>query len=150
MQSNIHGLISISLFFMAVSVAMGAVIPKSIILSLIYLLIVILCFVNIVISYCSKCTCKEKECSHLFPGLLAKYFPNKKINKYSYLDIFVTLISLSAILIIPHFWLIYNIPSLILFWIFIVTSFLEKILFVCHECSNVNCILAKRKVKIKK
>jgi hypothetical protein len=150
MQTNTHGLISLFLIFMAIAVALGAVFPKSLALGALYLVIVAVCFANILISYCAKCPCRDKDCSHVIPGKLTKYLPKRKEGPYSFADILSTLLSIGAILVIPHLWLVYNIFSLVLFWVLIVVAALEIIFLVCPDCSNAYCFLCTRKNKLAK
>ncbi|HUI93086.1 MAG TPA: hypothetical protein VLX68_12635 [Chitinivibrionales bacterium] len=147
MQTNTHGMISLFLIFMAIAVALGAVVLKSPLFALIYLGICAICFLNIVFSYCAKCPCREKDCSHGFLGSLTKIMPKRKEGPYTFIDILSTLISIGAILMIPHLWLVYNIPSLILFWLLIIVAALEIIFLVCPDCANKNCYLCPGKSK---
>jgi hypothetical protein len=147
MQNNTHGVISIFLIFMAIAVALGAVLPKSPGMGLMYLCVVGVCFINIVISYCAKCPCRDKDCLHVIPGKVAKILPKRKEGPYSFADILSTLISIGAILMIPHLWLVYNIPSLVLFWLLIIVAGLEIVILVCPDCSNGYCFLCPRRNK---
>ena len=147
MQTNTHGMISLCLIFAAIAVALGAVVLKSPLLALIYLVVCALCFLNIVYSYCAKCPCRGKDCSHEFLGSLTKFLPKRKEGPYSFVDILSTLISIGAILIIPHLWLVYNIPSLVLFWLLMIIAGLEIVFLVCPDCSNRFCFLCPGKIK---
>jgi hypothetical protein len=147
MQTNSHGIISLCLIFVAIAVALGAIVLKSPLLALIYLAVCAVCFLNILYSYCAKCPCRSKNCSHEILGGLTKFLPKRKEGPYSFVDILSTLISIGAILIIPHLWLVYNIPSLVLFWLLIIVAGLEIVFLVCPDCSNKYCFLCPGKNK---
>jgi len=142
-----QGVISLLLIFMAIVVALGSVLPKSPLLALIYLAVCAVCFVNIVFSYCAKCPARDKDCCHVVPGKLTKFLPKRKQGPYSFVDILSTLISIGAVLAVPHLWLVYNIPSLVLFWLLMIAAALDIIILVCPDCSNKYCFLCPGKSK---
>lgn len=147
MQSISHGLVSLFLFLMAIAIAIGAVFVKSPLFGTGYLVIVLLCFLNILASYCAKCPCRLTECSHVIPGKLAAFLPKRKEGPYSPFDIVATIISFSAIILIPQLWLFHNIPSLVLFWLFVIIGGFEAVFLTCPDCENKYCFLNASKNK---
>jgi hypothetical protein len=139
-----HGTISLFLMCMAMATALGAVFPNSIVFGLLYVLIVALCTMNVVFSYCAKCPCRRFGCGHSVFGWLAVKFTNRKDGPYTFFDIASTMISIAAILLIPQLWLIESIPALVLFWTLMVLAGLEILFLVCPDCSNRYCILNKQ------
>jgi len=147
MQSNSYGLISLFLVFMAVATALGSVLPRSPMMAGMYLIVAVLSFVLILVSYCTKCPCRNSECCFVLPGQLTRFLPKRKEGPYSFFDIFFTLIGIVAVVLMPQLWLIMNIPSLILFWLFIVVAGFMIVFLVCPDCPNKNCLLCGSRPK---
>jgi hypothetical protein len=147
MQNNSHGIISFFLILSAIATALGAVFPRSYIMALMYLGVVLLSFLLVLVSYCAKCPSRISGCAHVFPGKLTVYLTKRKEGPYSFSNILMTLLAIVAILAIPQLWLMYNIPSLVLFWVLIIIAVLEIVFLVCPDCSNRYCFLCSRKCK---
>ncbi len=150
MQNNSYGLISLFLIFMAVATALGAVLPRSPLMAGMYLLVAVLSFVLVLVSYCAKCPCRNSECCFVLPGHLTKFLPKRKEGPYSFLDILSTLIGIAAVLLMPQLWLIMNIPSLILFWLLMIVAGFMAVFLVCPDCPNKNCFLCGGRTKAAK
>jgi hypothetical protein len=143
MQTS-HGIISLFLILMAIASALGAVFPRSPVFGLLYILIVVLCTINIVYSYCAKCPCRRGGCAHGVFGWLAFRFTKRKDGPYGFFDIASTMISIAAIVLIPQLWLIDSPVSLIMFWVFFCLAGLDIVFLVCPDCANSYCMFNKK------
>lgn len=150
MEDNSYGVVSLFLVFMAIAIALGAVIPTAPLMGALYVVIVLFGFVLVLVSYCAKCPCRQGGCGHVMPGKLVKFLPKRKEGPYSLTDYVFTAIGLAAILLIPQLWLIRNIPALVLFWGCAVVAALISYFLVCPDCPNKNCYLCGNRVKTKK
>jgi hypothetical protein len=139
-----HGIISLCLILAAIATALGAVLPKSLMFGVLYILVLVLCSAAIVYSYCAKCPCRRLGCSHSVFGWLAVKFIRRKEGPYTFFDIAVTMISIAAILLIPQLWLIESLPALLLFWVLMALAGLEIVFLVCPDCSNRYCMFNRK------
>jgi hypothetical protein len=121
---------------MAVAMALVAVFSRSPMMAGMYLAVTLVSFVLILVSYCAKCPCRTSECIHAFPGKLTAFLPKKKDDPYSFFDIFSTIIGIAAIVLMPQLWLVSNIPSLILFWVFMIVAGFMIVFLVYPDCPN--------------
>ncbi|MFC1616968.1 hypothetical protein ACFL2K_01990 [Candidatus Margulisiibacteriota bacterium] len=142
-MQKLFGLLSILQIMISIIFGIIAIAINSVLLSLFYLFLTLIAIILIVYSFCTKCACKDKGCSHVFPALLAKLLPKRKIEKYTFWDYLGVAIGFLTIILFPQYWLYKNIYLMILFWILNLTAFVEIILFVCSNCSNFNCPMNK-------
>ncbi len=147
MQNISYGIVSLFLILMAVATSLGAVFPLSPVMAGMYLVVVLLGTLLILVSYCSKCPCRDSDCSHVLPGKLASLLPKRKEGPYSFADVLFTAMGIAAILLMPQLWLIHNIPSLVLFWGFIAVAVFMIVFLVCPDCSNRFCFLCGKRNK---
>ena len=136
MKNVLYSIISLFFIFMAVAMALVAVFPGSPMMAGMYLAVTLASFVLILVSYCAKCPCRNSECRHVFPGELTAFLPRKKDDPYSFFDILWTIIGIAAIVLMPQLWLVSNIPSLILFWAFMIIAGFMIVFLVYPNCPN--------------
>ncbi len=86
---NVHGVSSMLLFIASTGIADYALFIYSKLLGLIYLMIIILAFSFIALTYCTKCPIRER-CNHLIAGVVSK-LRKYNSNSYTNLDIVSTL-----------------------------------------------------------
>ena len=147
MKSKIHGIISIILFSGTFILSFISIQIYSTIIAILYLLIVLISFLIVIYSYCTKCKCHENNCAHLIIGPISKYMPKRKMDKYTLMDYIGVFMPISLIMFIPQYWLFKNKILFFIFWILSIIAFTEIICFVCKTCENVNCLLCKKSKK---
>jgi hypothetical protein len=144
-----HGLISLLLIISAVATALGAIVPKSFVMGLLYVAVIAVCGAAVVFSYCAKCPCRKAGCGHVLFGWLAMKFTKRKEGPYGFFDLTVTAVSIAAILLLPQLWLIESIPTLVLFWALMILAGLDIVFLVCPDCSNRFCAFNRERMSIR-
>ena len=143
MKTKIHGIISLILFTGTLIINFIGIQKYSTIIALSYLLIVILSFLVIIYSYCTKCKCHENNCAHLIVGPITKFLPKRQMKEYTLLDYIGVFIPISLIFFIPQYWLFRDKILFFLFWFLSIIALIEIIGFVCKTCENDNCVLCR-------
>jgi hypothetical protein len=140
-MKNFHGITSMLLFIASTEIAGYALFNYSALLGSAYILILILGFSFISLTYCIKCPIRAK-CNHIIPGLVSKL---RKYNSTDYTrrDIITTLITLLVIIGFPQYWMFKSFSLFIVFWIVISITLVEIFFFVCSKCSNKKCALCR-------
>ena len=146
-MKNLHGIVSLILFKTAVLTALVYLFAISTVAGLIYLALISVAVPSVMFAYCAKCDARDNYCSHLFPGKATRWLPSRKPGPYSLADIFVTAVSLAAIIIFPQFWLWQNKAVLLFFWTLSVMATIEILLRVCPDCRNHNCMMCKNPIE---
>ncbi len=148
MNRLFHGWISLIMMGTIVSIGFFEIFSNSIVYSALYLGVVIIGLIIVLIAFCSKCKCKDSSCRHIIFGIITRYLSKRMPGKYSFFDIFLTVIGLLSIIIFPQYWLIKS-PFLFgLFWTTCIILFMEITFFICKKCENDYCpvkILGKTK-----
>ena len=149
MDSNSYGVVSLFLVFMAIAIALGAVIPTAPLMGVMYIVIALFGFLLVLVSYCAKCSAR-KDCCHALPGKLTAFLPKRKEGPYTPTDYVFTGIGIAAVLLVPQLWLIRNIPALVMFWVCALVAVAISYLLVCADCPNMFCFMCGNRVKAKK
>ena len=144
MNQRFHGVLSLVFISIAVIIALIYMQSHSNSLGLLYLLIILLSVPMVIFSYCAKCTCKDRACSHVLPGMLTRLLPERKQGPYTKGDYFWTAVSLAALLGFPLFWLWQSKPLFVVYSTLLLIGLLEILLLVCRACSNQNCPVSTR------
>lgn len=139
MKRTFHGVFSLLLLVLAVALAMAALWRHSPGLGLFYLALCSLSSVGILFAYCGKCSVRLDNCSHVLPGKLTNWLPQRKQGPYSARDIGGTLLCLAAITLFPQYWLLQDRGALVLFWLLAIVALAEILMFVCRQCKNTGC-----------
>lgn len=143
-KNKTHGVLSISVFLIALLIAVYELLNVSLLIGTIYIAVILLGFTCIIYSFCAKCSCRN-NCSHIIIGPITNLLPKRKTGNYSTKDYIYTFISILSILIFPQYWL-WKTPLLIIFfWLLIAFASIEINLFVCRKCNNVACKMCKTK-----
>jgi hypothetical protein len=145
MRNIPYSIISLFLVFIAVATALVTIFPRSALMAGMYLTVAIVSFVLILLSYCVKCPCRDSECRHMFPGKLTVFLPKGKDGPSSFFNVLLSIIGVAAIALMPQLWLVWNIPSLILFWVFMIVAGFMIVFLVCPQCPNTWKYLARVK-----
>ena len=144
MNQRFHGVLSLVFISVAVIIALIYMQSHSNGLGLFYLLIILFSVPMVLFSYCAKCTCKDKACSHVLPGMLTRLLSQRKQGPYTKGDYFWTGVSLTALLGFPQFWLWQSKLLFVVYWILLLIGLLEILLLVCRVCSDQNCPVSTR------
>ena len=93
---------------------------------------------------CSHCPYPSKHgtCLFLPPGLLNRFYPYKG-PQMSLAGKFAVFITMAGIVILPHFWLIKDLPMLLLFWCFGLPTLMAFPLHYCKHCRHFDCPMNK-------
>jgi hypothetical protein len=138
------GLISLLLILMAISAAIGTVLPIFPQTAGIYVLLVLLCGCILIYSYCSKCPCRISGCGHILPGKLTRLFPKRKEGPYTWFDYGVTGLSIAAVVLVPFYWLIKTKLILIMYCVLLIVAGIIILTKECPACKNRYCFFSKK------
>ena len=145
MKHKFHGVFSLLLFVLALAVALTTLLRQSVWLGLLYLAITGISAYGILFAYCCKCRVRHNNCSHVFPGRLTRFLPQRKQEPYSFWDIAGTALFLGVIILFPQYWLLQETMAMILFWLLVILAVAEILLFVCSRCENKQCLMCPNK-----
>ncbi|MEN8245467.1 MAG: hypothetical protein ABFS43_11275 [Thermodesulfobacteriota bacterium] len=87
MQHKLHGVFSLLLIVLAVTVALTTLWRLSPWLGLVYLAICGFSACSILYAYCAKCSARLDNCSHVFPGKITRLLPQRNQGPYSFGDV---------------------------------------------------------------
>jgi len=138
-MNKIHGILSFILVFISIVIGMAAISFTSLVHVFIYAGVLFIAFGCVIYFYCGKCTCRLDSCGHVLPGKLTKLFPDRPSDGYSPIDFFITSIAMALIVLYPQYWLWKHKLLFFVFWILLVISVIDILLFVCKECENKKC-----------
>ena len=141
MRGRFHGLLSLTLVFVSVGIALIYLLKLSVALGVVYFAFIIIAMPVVLYSYCAKCTCRNDTCSHVFPGRLTRLLPARKPGPYSLMDYLGTALSLLALFGFPQLWLWRTKTVFIVFWIILTAALVEILFLVCRTCNNQSCPL---------
>ena len=84
-------------------------------LGLVYLAICGFSAYGILYAYCAKCNVRLDNCSHVLPGKITRYLPQRKQGPYTFGDVAGTALFLGIIILFPQYWLLETAAALVLF-----------------------------------
>ena len=149
MKTHKHGIISIILFFFAIVLGTIAIINISFFIAKIYIILVIVGFLSVIYSYCTKCEARF-NCGHVILGKIAKWLPKRKNTNYSFWDYLGVIIPMLIIILYPQVWLWKIKWMFVLFWLLCGISVFVISFYVCTSCKNSKCALCKGKCVLAK
>lgn len=136
---KLYGLITILIHFAALLIGLAAIWPYSPTHAAIYAVIIVVTTLTLIYSFCSKCPCHHKECSHLILGPIAKILPKRKVGRYGPCDYWGLGLSFFVSVTYPEYWLWkYDLLPYI-FYGMVITALGGILLKVCPSCKNCNC-----------
>jgi hypothetical protein len=139
MNYKAWGFITILMHFAGLAIGFAAILPHSPAHAAIYLILVAVTTLALVYSFCSKCPCHERQCSHVVLGPIARILPGRRICKYTSADYWGLGVSFFVPAIYQSHWLWkHDVLPLVFYPLFAATIALI-LLKVCPECKNVNC-----------
>jgi hypothetical protein len=146
MSYRLHGLFSVILFYIAMGLGLYVIFPASPKMGLVFVGLILAATGGIVYSFCSKCPCQARNCSHILLGWIANLLPRRKPSAYTWRDISGLLLSFLVVLVFPQAWLWPHRVMFILFWVLCVLTVLDILLAVCPECKNALCPLNRNHI----
>jgi len=139
---NQHGIISLILVVIAFILGIIFTTIHNLWLGLTLIAILIFFFLLVPKYVCSKCPMRG-QCGHVVMGkisiLLSSYCPDK----FSLKDLLILLATAIPLVVVPQFFLISKPVFIIIFWMLLIISIVDILLFVCPNCSNIKCPLKK-------
>ncbi len=141
MNYKVPGLLSVGLIGIAIGIAGIQLFLSSAILGAAY----VCCFPVVMLSmlyfYCRKCPhVALGTCRHVIPGPIVKaMFKPVEPSNYKLWEMALALIPFAVFIIFPQFWLLKNIPLVIIFWTLMLLGGILVRTSVCPKCQNVNC-----------
>jgi hypothetical protein len=139
MNYKVYGFITILMHFAGLAIGFVAILPFSTLHAIIYSIQVVVTTLIIVYSFCSKCPCHEKQCSHVILGPITRILPRRKIGKYKAADYWGLGISFFTPAVYQSYWLWKHAVLPYVFYILFVATIALILLNVCPQCKNVNC-----------
>ena len=138
MQNRFHGVLSLVIFGIAITIGIIPVFRINLFIGFGYIFLLIISGIAMIFAFCTKCPC-NKNCVHVLPGLITKLTKTRTPGPYSWLEIGIVVVSILCIIGIPQIWLWNNWNYFFLFWLLTLITSLEIRLFVCKKCSNDFC-----------
>jgi len=139
MKHNFHGLFSLSLIVIAISISIFTLFNYSLMLGSFYLIICFFSSLIILRVFCAKCP-SRKFCGHKIPGLIAaKLFPQISANPFTIGEWFLIISIIFLIISIPQYWLFKSIGLFFTYWSILIGAGIEIKLTVCIKCKNEFC-----------
>ena len=134
-----HGLTSLLLIVVALTVALAVIWRQSVGWGLVYLVLLAGGSGAILFAFCAKCPCRLQGCGHIIPGRLTRMFPTRPQGPYGGLDYLGVIVPLILFIVVPQFWLRYNLSAMLLFWLLLIAGGIDILLHVCRGCDNHRC-----------
>jgi len=139
MNIKIHGLLSLLLVGVAVTISIVIILLQSILAGSMYLIVLLAVSVNVIKDFCAICPSRE-TCGHLIPGYIAKtIFPNLTARPFTKMGFISLLLQIALIVVIPQYWLFKKLELFILYWLLFITAGIEIFSMVCKKCTNGHC-----------
>ena len=139
---KVHGVMFLVLAVGAWLLGAAVVMSRSLPWGIFNLALIIAGLGAVIYFYCAKCTAR-KVCSHMLPGYLTRYFPRRKIEPYSRTDTAVMASSFLVLTVFPFYWLVRNVPALLVYGALLAIAVVDLRAKVCGDCRNVFCVLKK-------
>lgn len=139
MNYRVYGFITVVMHFIGLGIGLLAILPHSKFHAVCYACLVVATTLGLVYSFCAKCPCHWKQCSHVVLGPLARILPKRKVCPYRPADYWGLGISffLPAVYQAPWLWRHPVLPY-VFYPLFAAT--IAMILWkVCPQCRNVYC-----------
>jgi hypothetical protein len=139
MNRQTFGFLSLLLILAAVLTAAYAIYQYSFFWTLLYLVGLMLSSLVIIFSFCTKCPSRDKDCSHVLPGKLARFFPRREEEAYTLRDKAGVVVPLVFAIVYPQYWLLIQPAYFVLFAALCLGAAAMIQFFVCKGCTNCYC-----------
>lgn len=132
------GLFSLGCVAAALVLAAKILFASGFLLGMIYLGLLSISSLAIVLSFCTKCSCK-RNCAHVLPGLVTRLFKDRPPGAYTKTEMTMSVFGLLLILGFPQFWLTRDWKLFFCFWILNGIGLLIIVKNICIRCENRFC-----------
>jgi hypothetical protein len=133
------GLLTILMHLGAEVLGLCAIIPYSVPHALVYFGVMLVTTLLIVYSFCSKCPCHARQCSHVILGPVARILPKRRTGRYTRTDYLALATAFLASILYPEYWLWKYDYLPFIFYLIVIATISLILLKVCPHCKNVNC-----------
>ena len=126
-------------------VATGGIFMQAPVWAMIYLLYCLAAFTLVILpGLCAHCPYPSEYSSCLFlpPTLVNRFYPYKGPQMRPASKIAVP-VAMMGIVLMPHFWLMANLPLLLLFWLLALPTLISFPMHFCKHCRHFDCPLNK-------
>lgn len=139
---SVHGLFSLFLVVLSFILGIVVVFLDSPIIGGLLSLVLVLFFILIPRQVCRKCPARG-DCGHVIMGKLSRRLAPYCADAMGLGDLLILIIFILPLVIVPQFWLIKYPVFMILFWVMMLVSAADILLFICPACGNMKCPLNK-------
>lgn len=139
MNRQTCGILSLFLILAAILTATYAIYQSSPFWALVYIVGLMLSSLVIVFSFCTKCPSREKDCSHVIPGKIIRFFPRRAEAPYSFRDKAGVVVPLVFLIVYPMYWLLSQPAYFVMFAALCLGAAAVLQFFVCKGCANCYC-----------
>ena len=139
MNRQTYGLVSLLLIVAAVITATYTILQSSVIWTVIYLVGILLSCLVIFFSFCAKCPSRDKDCSHVIPGMFIRFFPRREEGPYTLRDKAGVVVPLVFMIVFPQYWLLSRPAYFFLFAVLWLIAAADIQFFTCKGCTNRFC-----------
>jgi len=139
MNRQTYGLVSLLLIIAAVITATYTILQSSMIWTVIYLVGILLSCLVIFYSFCAKCPSRDKDCSHVIPGMFIRFFPPREEGPYTLRDKAGVVVPLVFMIVFPQYWLLAQPAYFVMFAMLCLGAAAVIQFFVCKGCTNCYC-----------
>ena len=106
---------------------------------MIYLVGILLSALVIIFSFCAKCPSRDKDCSHIVPGKIIRFFPPREEGPYTLRDKAGVVVPLVFLIVFPQYWLLSQPAYFVMFAALCLGTAAVVQFFVCKGCTNCYC-----------
>jgi len=139
---NRHGIISLILVIIAFILGIVFTTIQNIWLGLILIASLVFFFIFVPKHVCSKCPMRG-QCGHVVMGKISIQLSSYCPDKFNLKDLLILLTTAVPLVVVPQFFLYSKPLFIIIFWMLMIISIVDILLFVCPNCSNIKCPLNK-------
>lgn len=139
MNRQTFGVLSLLLILAAVLTAAYAIYQFSLFWTLLYIVGLMLSSLVIIFSFCTKCPSRVRDCSHVIPGKLTRFFPRRPEGDYTLRDKAGVVVPLVFLIVYPQYWLLIQPAYFVLFAGLCLGAAAMIQFFVCKGCTNCSC-----------
>jgi hypothetical protein len=136
---RVWGLLTILMHLAVLLIGLTAILPRSAVHAAVYGAIIPLSTLTIVYSFCAKCPCHGRHCSHVVLGPLARLVPHRSVSPYTSADYWGLGLAYLVSVAYPVPWVRQHTVLPYLYESLAAVTIALILLKVCPSCRNVNC-----------
>lgn len=141
------GTIVNALMLAYLALGMSVVLSYSVPVGVLYVVLIALSFILVAYSWCAKCPCRLRSCTHIWLGRLTKVLPQREPGPYTFWDSIGAFVYITGLHLLPQPKLWQNKALFVLFWVLALATFLVGPLYACKLCEHRHCPM-NRKEKV--